>query len=803
MSADAPAAGRRRVDPGSIVTVGLTARVLDRAKDVRLIAIVPPGWSPVGTGGGTVDPDNGTITWMEGILAAGDRVTETVRLRAPARSPENRPAFDAILEARLEHAGGLLDAASLGLRVAPDIIVEHVTLARIGGVSHQVDYLAADEPLLGVDRYDTFRIGFQLRNADTVPVEVTPRLQFRLGGEPAYADVPLGRREIEVPFYVGVEWRPMAGGRGTLPGPLSEEIPTSAIRVHDRDFDTQEPAAGARFMGSTRVPGLVLAGDSFTEVEFTVRVTRALPLGQAFDFRLVDGARPIHGAALGQVWSASRTAFAASPGQRDGIPVGPPVDARPSAVSGVDFPLVTPALMATTWLASGTPTYRLAVATQTAPATRYQLAAPFTSLHVPDMTLVSDTCAVCHRSHVAENTGLVARPAPLANMCFTCHDGTGSNLVTTAQYTDPAVPDNSAGTPGTVPSAYYRHDALSTSAPIAHTLAKDNEFGGALNRHAECADCHNTHNATATPPTQFTDGWSVSGRQVAISGVSVANGLPGEPPTYTFLSGAAGSQPDREYEVCLKCHSGFTTLPAPDLTFPSTWALDKAIELNPANASYHPVEARGTNDSDQMTWSLNNSSPYKQWNFTTASTVRCVNCHGDPRKYNATLPTAGTSPTAAGDDLAPHTSQYRGLLIQNYRDRVLKSWDEAYDGADFALCYVCHAEAPFRSGTAIMTVFDDHDLHVSTIAGDGPRGTSIDSPGEGGGNAICAECHFRTHSTAQAFNAGDRANTGLVNFAPNVEPYPDANGVIKFTKTATGGSCTLICHGWPHDGETY
>jgi hypothetical protein len=94
---------------------------------------------------------------------------------------------------------------------------------------------------------------------------------------------------------------------------------------------------------------------------------------------------------------------------------------------------------------------------------------------------------------------------------------------------------------------------------------------------------------------------------------------------------------------------------------------------------------------------------------------------------------------------------------------------------------------------------------MSSIAEEGPGGTNIDAPGQGGGVAICAECHFRTHGTAQAYNDGDRNNPRLVNFAPNVQPYADpANptvpGVITFTKTATGGSCTLICHGKKHDG---
>ena len=77
----------------------------------------------------------------------------------------------------------------------------------------------------------------------------------------------------------------------------------------------------------------------------------------------------------------------------------------------------------------------------------------------------------------------------------------------------------------------------------------------------------------------------------------------------------------------------------------------------------------------------------------------------------------------------------------------------------------------------------------------GPGGSSIDLPFAGAGNAICSECHFRIHGTALAVNEGDRSNPRLVNFAPNVRP----NGsTIEFTKTATGGTCTLVCHGEAH-----
>ncbi len=174
-----------------------------------------------------------------------------------------------------------------------------------------------------------------------------------------------------------------------------------------------------------------------------------------------------------------------------------------------------------------------------------------------------------------------------------------------------------------------------------------------------------------------------------------------------------------------------------------------------------------------------------------------MNCHGDPRKFDA------TTPPAAGSDLAPHTSQFRGLLIQGYRDRELKGRYEAYAAADFALCYVCHAEAPFRNSTYDGTAFLDHDLHVSRLANKGSNtSTDIDTPGAGQGNAICAECHFRVHGTALAVNEGDRSNPRLVNFAPNVTGW---NGVVEFVPegATTDGSCTLTCHGQAHDREGY
>ncbi len=244
-------------------------------------------------------------------------------------------------------------------------------------------------------------------------------------------------------------------------------------------------------------------------------------------------------------------------------------------------------------------------------------------------------------------------------------------------------------------------------------------------------------------------------------------------------------------------------MPDPQAGAPSQWAIDKGVELNPANLSYHPLEAPGKNATSAMAGSLSGTSPFKLWTFTTGSTVRCVNCHADP----STL-AAGTPPSA-GSDLAPHVSPYRSLLLANYRDRVLEAGGAPYDATDFALCYLCHAEAPYRDTSGDWrqdTNFSFHGYHVSRLAGKGPGGMSMDGAGQGGGNAICAECHFRIHSTASRndFRTGTQqtgTDGGLVVFASDVT---SDGGTLSWVRTGErSGSCTLSCHGQSHHGEGY
>jgi hypothetical protein len=95
--------------------------------------------------------------------------------------------------------------------------------------------------------------------------------------------------------------------------------------------------------------------------------------------------------------------------------------------------------------------------------------------------------------------------------------------------------------------------------------------------------------------------------------------------------------------------------------------------------------------------------------------------------------------------------------MREYRDRDLKPLIEPYRSSDFALCYQCHAEAPFSDGsgsTRVDTNFRFHGLHTTGIRNQGSIDGDIDTVGAGRGDALCAECHFRIHSNAAGGDFG-------------------------------------------------
>jgi len=384
----------------------------------------------------------------------------------------------------------------------------------------------------------------------------------------------------------------------------------------------------------------------------------------------------------------------------------------------------------------------------------------------------TDNCAACHRSHTAQDEHLL-ESTPESALCFSCHDGTGAATNIAAEYNDLNVPANDPAS-----SSYYSHLDLGS----AHVNGQIDEFAGVSNRHASCTDCHNPHAVNSATSQPSPGGWTPSGALTNIPGVT---------------AGVAWQQAATlEYELCLKCHSRYTILLSS--TTPTYNKTDKAAELDPTAASYHPVAAPGKNTTSQLQNSLNGGTV---WQLGTASTIRCTQCHGNYRLVGD--PPSSNVPASAAR-LAPHTSQYRSILIANYRNRDLKAQNEAYNPDDFTLCYLCHSEAPFATtgdGPRTDTNFGYHGMHLNNISDEGGGGgTDINAPGAGQGNAICAECHFELHSTSLSPWSTNRTYSRGVNFGPNVQAR---TGQIAPAWDLGSRTCALVCHGEDHESEDY
>jgi predicted CXXCH cytochrome family protein len=677
---------------------------------------------------------------------------------------------------------GTIDGSAPPAAEAPDpatlrsgLIVSGTVVGLVDDPGKPAKYLEVGAMLEDATAGQRVRLRFQVAAGDGAPAEITPGLEVRRGAGD-FAPVAL-ESDQSGPFHMVQEWWHVPGrDKDTEPSPLRESIAADELRIPIPAGFT--PVRGEHSMGANPAQTVALGTGTVTEIEFTVTSSRDLRFDSDYDFRLTDGNRVV-GDTTVRISVGTEPPLELTPGQRIGRSV-------PDAESAVRYALVDKGGK------GSAARYRLAGASLPAFGAALPAAgatAGIDPVHGP-YGVTTDSCATCHRTHTASGPNLSLRGGSVSMLCFLCHDGTGAPASNVKeQYTSGTLPQNNPAQ-----REYYSHAALEDT---NHRAVSFDEFGGRSDRHSECTDCHNPHRATSNVSAQTPDGWITSGRLVGNSGVQVANSAtPGAAPTYTFLDGQTAFA-TLEYQLCFKCHSGFTTLASNTGFKPTQFALDKGVEFNPNNQSFHPVEAPGKNVTTKMADSLAGTSPYKLWNFAVGSTIRCVNCHASSSALSG-----GATP-AAGSDLPPHTSTNRGILLANYADRVLKPADAAYSAGDFALCYLCHAEAPFSNETSTATNFPDHGRHTMNILrkGTASLGSDINTAGAGSGNALCAECHFRIHSTS--FPAGTQALSGsrLVNFSPNVR----GRGALPptFTKTAAGGSCALVCHGQAHDPKTY
>jgi hypothetical protein len=299
------------------------------------------------------------------------------------------------------------------------------------------------------------------------------------------------------------------------------------------------------------------------------------------------------------------------------------------------------------------------------------------------------------------------------NACLPCHDGSPAR-------------DNVAGDLRKT----YRHPVSVAGRHSASEGGDPARFGVSPvdKRHSECVDCHNPHagRLQQVPPAPPSAPEDLTG----VSRVRVQNGAAGVAPLFTFVAaddlGAA-----REYEICFKCHSSWTRQPRGQS--------DLAMELNPNNASFHPVEATGKNR-------LIRPAAFVQgWSWDRQ--VYCSDCHG------------------SDDDSSrgPHGSSFKGILKRNYPTGVNASASARTD-----LCFTCHAFAAYADAGAVgasqsasrFAGAKGHTFHVGTQ------------------KVPCAACHD-AHGSAKY---------------PALIAVGRVPGLTAFMPDANGGTCVSSCH---------
>jgi hypothetical protein len=303
----------------------------------------------------------------------------------------------------------------------------------------------------------------------------------------------------------------------------------------------------------------------------------------------------------------------------------------------------------------------------------------------------------------------------------------------------------------------YRHPVYSIT-PSVHDAAESPASGtfrlpessATAARHVECADCHNphaSHPAAATAP-------KASGRLSGVWGIDT-NGLRADP---------SGTPPSvREYEICFKCHadSANKAQPAgPDPPYPNRQALqfNKRLQFDPANPSYHPIEAPG-----RSTFVPSLIAPW-----TTSSVIYCTDCHDSDTGPKAPIPGSGPA--------GPHGSNYKHLLVARYD---MDSGSSPESESTYALCYKCHSRTSILNDDS----FKEHNRHLVRAA------------------APCSVCHD-PHGISAAQGTTTN-NSRLINFDTRFVT-PSLSGLLRFEATGQGrGRCYLTCHGKEHDPRSY
>ncbi|MEA3445649.1 MAG: cytochrome c3 family protein, partial [Bacteroidota bacterium] len=289
-------------------------------------------------------------------------------------------------------------------------------------------------------------------------------------------------------------------------------------------------------------------------------------------------------------------------------------------------------------------------------------------------------CVKCHNDQIAKSynefglhdspyrrmltDSTVSSPSdPLEEKaCLVCHSSGDLYGVQSMSSTSIAIDDAFSRT-YTHPTGTYsgRHKPDETSTDL-----------GDGNRHAECEDCHNPHAAQ----TGTHDGSSnlVSGALKGVWGVEPTSWPTPATPTdnanvFTAPSGYTKVEPaTKEYQICLKCHSNYVTLPSGNRNL--------AEEINPNYPSTHGITIANQNSF------CNSTTMFEPWGSSGSN--YCSDCH---RSSTST------------DPEGPHGSN---------ADHILVASIVSDDVVGTPLCLNCHRSTVYWDGSASSSRFSQH-----------------------------------------------------------------------------------------------
>ena len=369
-------------------------------------------------------------------------------------------------------------------------------------------------------------------------------------------------------------------------------------------------------------------------------------------------------------------------------------------------------------------------------------------------------CESCHRPHAPQVGPRLMKQAE-ENVCFQCHDGSVTNLNIKAEFTGKTYTHPVLTTPSVHDAAENPNSALN---PLPET-----SIGQA--RHAECADCHNPHQATtatALPP-------AVSGALVGVKGQSSGN---------SFLPQAAN-----QYEVCFKCHAdsgnkpqsrdigtagiGYGRNPQRQFNVGNPNAFNTRVEFTQSISSHPVTQARNLSLAEVPSLRTNmitpGGAPISGRVLGPGSQIYCSDCHNNDSGRN--LGTSAIAPSGPHASNQPHLLE-RANAMEPAPATPGSGSGISYSLANYALCDKCHDVA---NSVMADRSFGRHSMHVQ------------------GENTACSTCHDAHASSAPM----------LVNFDRSIVA-PNSRGVLSFTRTGIGhGTCSLRCHGQDHNNESY